>query len=244
MSLFDNLKTQDDINEDGDSVGGGGVVDSGLYPAKIGMAYIEKSKGGALALVLHLKLDQGKEVRQSLWMTSGDSKGNKNYYEKDGEKNYLPGFTLANNLCLLSIGKEVGDVETEEKLIQLWNSEAKKELPTKKPVITGLLGKEIIAGVFRNTVDKTAKGDDGSYYPTGETRDENEVDKFFRARDNKTVAEIRASAEEATFYNTWKGKWTGVTRDRTSKEGKASPGVMQKAAGSSNGAAARKSMFS
>lgn len=242
MSLLNNLKSQDDIKDEIDSVGGGGVVDSGMHKTKVGMAYLEKSAGGALALVVHLKLEGGRDVRQSLWMTSGDAKGNKNYYERDGEKHYLPGYLVANSLCLLTVGKEIGEMESEEKIISLWNSEARAEVPTKKPVLTELLGKDIVAGIFRNTVDKNAKGDDGKYYPTGETRDENEIDKFFRARDLLTVAEIRAGAEEAAFHDTWKNKWTGVTRDRTSKD-KAGAGTPQRTAGPSNGAAARKSMF-
>ena len=51
--------------------------------------------------------------------------------------------------------------------------------------------------------------------PSGETRDENEIDKFFRASDRMTTAEIRAQATEAVFASSWEKKWSGKTRDRS-----------------------------
>lgn len=62
------------------------------------------------------------------------------------------------------------------------------------------------------------KNADGKYVPSGEVREENEIDKIFRATDGMTVAEIRANATEAVFATSWKDKWTGVTKDRTTKQ--------------------------
>jgi len=50
------------------------------------------------------------------------------------------------------------------------------------------------------------------YEPTGETRDENEIDKLFRAKDRMTTAEIRAQAESATFIDTWDAKHSGTVK--------------------------------
>jgi hypothetical protein len=217
MSLLANLATDSNIEDEKDSVGGGSrIVESGLYETTIAMAYLQKSKGGALGLFLTLKAGD-KEIKQTLWMTSGDAKGNRNYYEdKNGDKKYLPGFNTANSLCLLSVGKEISAMDPEQKVVSLYSPEAKAEVPTKVDVLTELLGKEVIAGVLKQTVDKTVKNDAGVYVPTGETREENEIDKFFRASDRKTTAEIRAQAD-ASFADTWEKKWTGVTRDRASK---------------------------
>ena len=66
------------------------------------------------------------------------------------------------------------------------------------------------------TVDKTKKNDaTGQYEPTGETREENEIDKLFRASDRMTTAEIRAKAAEASFAFTWETKNTGVTKNKS-----------------------------
>lgn len=215
MSLLHSLATDPTIANERDSVGGTRVLESGMYTSNINLAYLTKSNGGALGLVLGLKTDAGQELRQTLWMTSGTAKGCKNFYEKDGQKTYLPGFLLANSICLLTVGKEISQIETEQKVVNAWSSEAKAEVPTKVDMLTDLLGQEIIAAVFKQIVDKTKKNETtGVYEPTGETKEENEIDKFFRARDKMTTAEIRGQASEPIFYGTWEAKWTGKTREK------------------------------
>ena len=226
MSLLSTLTTDDSIANERDSVGGNAPLESGLYPMKVNTAYINKAASGALGLVLHLTSEQGRDVRQTLWMTSGTAKGCKNYYEdKQGAKQYLPGFLAANALSLLTLGKNISELDTETKVINAYSSEAKAEVPTKVEMVMDLLGQEILVGLIKQTVDKTQKNDAGEYVPTGETREENEIDKFFRIKDKKTTAEILAQAQEASFYKTWDQKWTGKTRDRTSKNGAAGAGV-------------------
>jgi hypothetical protein len=214
MSLLKNLSTDTTIANETDSVGSSGPLDSGIYNAKVALAYVNIVASGAVGLVLNLKTEAGREIRQTLWMSSGKEKGCKNYYEKDGQKHYLPGFLHANSLALLTVGKEISDLDTETKVVKLYSAEAKAEVPTKVEMIMDLIDQDIIVGVIRQTVDKTQKDDNGVYQPTGETRDENEIDKFFRAKDRMTTAEIRAQAEEATFIDTWETKWTGKVKNK------------------------------
>lgn len=224
MSLLKNLTTDDTINDEKDSVGGSLVRESGLYPMSVVNAYLSKSTGGALALNLTLKDSDG-EVRQQFWMTSGTAKGGKNYYEKDGVKNYLPGFLHANALALLTVGKEIADLDTEEKVINVYSFDAKKEVPTKVDMVMDLLNQEVLVGLIKQTVDKNVKNpnfdaskprseSNKEYVPSGETRDENEVDKIFRVSDRMTTAEIRAQATEATFANVWDQRWTGKVKNK------------------------------
>lgn len=225
MSLLQTLTTDENIAEEKDTLGNGGALESGLYNCKVALAYATKSQGGALGLVLHLKSAAGRDIRQTLWMTSSTEKGGKNYYEnKQGQKQYLPGFLHANSLALLTVGKEISQLDTEQKVVKLYSAEAKAEVPTKVEVLTDLLDQEILVGLIKQKVNKTAKNEMGVYVPTGETREENEIDKLFRARDRMTTAEIRAQAEEATFIDAWNQKWEGVTRDRT-KGGAAAAGT-------------------
>lgn len=232
MSLLKNLTSDSKIADEKDSVGST-LLDSNLYPAKVKLVYVTKSASGAIGLVVHLPTDNGKEVRETLWMSSGTAKGGKNYYEKDGEKRYLPGYLMATALSLLTVGKEVSDLDTETKVVNVYNPELKKEVPTKVEVPVELLNQEIYVGVIRERVDKTAKNDDGVYAPTGETREQNVIDKFFRASDKMTTTEIRAEAEEAKFFETWQKKWVDQVRDRTSKEGQGAA-AKTKAASQSN----------
>lgn len=226
MSLLKALRSDDSIAAEKDSIGGNAALESGLYPLNVALAYLETATTGAMALVLSLKTQTGSTIRQKLWMVSGKDKGNKNYYEdKDGAKHYLPGFNLANSLALLTVGKELSELDTEEKVINVYSSAAKAEVPTKVAMVTALLGQDILAGVLKQTVDKTQKNDAGVYIPTGDTRDENEIDKFFRARDRMTTAEIRAEATEAAFADAWEGKNTGVTRNKAKGAGSGNAGT-------------------
>lgn len=214
MSLIANIGTQDDIADEKDSIGSGGPVDSALYPMTISLAYFTKSKNAAIGMVIHFKTEDDREVRQTVWMTSGKDKGGKNYYERDGQKHYLPGFIHANAIALLTVGKEIAQVDTEMKTVNVYNPEVKAEVPTQVEVPVELLGQEVLVGLIKQTVDKNEKGDDGIYRPTGETRQENEIDKIFRASDRMTTAEIRAKSEEAVFADQWDAKWTGKERNK------------------------------
>tara|TARA_R110000851_G_scaffold24091_2_gene69914 strand:- start:738 stop:1478 length:741 start_codon:yes stop_codon:yes gene_type:complete len=217
MSLLANLASDATIENESDSVGGNGPWASGAFLSTVTMAYVEKSKGGATSLVVHLKNSDGRELKSVNWVASGNAKGNKNYYEREGEKRYLPGFNVANSLCLLTVGKELSAMNDEEKLVAIYDYDAKAEVPRKVPVLTELIGQEIIAGVIHQVVDKNVKNDAGEYIPSGETRAENEVDKFFRAKDKMTTAEIRAEATEPDFHDKWVTKWEGQVKDRSTK---------------------------
>lgn len=214
MNMLASLASDDTIAQETDSVGGNRVLESGLYPMTVTMAYTTKSAGGAIGLVLTLATESKQEVRQTLWVTSGTAKGAKPYYEKDGEKHFLPGYLHANALCLLTVGKEISAMDTETKVVKVYSPEAKAEVPTKVDCLVELLNKPILVGLLKQTVDKTAKDATGAYVATGETRDENEIDKMFRASDRMTTSEIRAQATEATFADTWTTKWAGKTRNK------------------------------
>ena len=234
MSLLANLTNDESIQNETDRVGGSGILATGAYQSKIDLAFITTSAGGAMALNLHLKTNDDRTVRSQLWMTSGKDKGCKNYYEKDGQKNYLPGYLLAESLALLTVGKSISGCDTEEKVVNLYSYEAKAEVPTKVQMVMELLNKDVIAGIVKQTVDKNVKTDAG-YVPSGETRDENEIDKFFRARDGMTTAEIRAQSEKAVFIDTWKAK-NGPEFVRNKAKGAAAGGTAgaPKAAGAAS----------
>ena len=140
MNMLSALATDNSIQSEKDSVGASfGPVDSGLYNSTVMLAYLKTAASGALALELELKSDAGQIIRQTLWMTSGTAKGGKNYYEKDGEKYFLPGFLHANAMALLSVGKEISELDTETKLVKIYSAEAKAEVPTKVEVVMDLI---------------------------------------------------------------------------------------------------------
>jgi len=208
MSLLKNLETKANVEGEKDVLGGGGVLDTNIYPMKVKVAYFTTAASGAVAINLQGDVD-GKEVRQQFWVLSGNDKGNKNTYTKDGKEYYLPSFLTANSLALLTVGKELSQLDVEKKVIKLYDFEAKEERPTEVDVLVELTGQLIQAGIQKQTVDKNEKGDDGKYYPTGETREINEVVKFFRYDDGLTVPEIEKGVTEAKFKDDWVAKWAG-----------------------------------
>ena len=252
MSLLGNLKDQDtgNVENETDSVGGGnGPLASGLYPGTVKMAYLGKSPGGALSLTLWLATEAGREMRETFWVTSGDAKGNKKYYEtKDGDRKFLPGYNMANSLCLLTVAKPIDDMDTEKKIVGIYNFQERKDINTEVEVLTDLIGQEIIAGVQLVHENKQVKNDNGMYVdsPDGAIREKNEIDKFFRAKDKLTTAEIRAQQDEPAFYNAWGAKWTDQVRDKVTKTaGGAATPAFGGAAAPAGGAGAKpqKSLF-
>ena len=212
MGLLDGLTTDENIKVETDSLGGFQVLDSNVYDFKIKNAFITLSSGKAMAFNIHCKSTDGKELRQQLWVASGEAKGCKNYYidKKTGDKRYLPGFNQANAICLLTVGKELSKLETTPGVAEVYGEK------TKVDVLKDLIGQDITLGVIKQLVDKTAKNPDtGNYEPTGESKTENEIDKVFRARDGLTVTEIRAKLTDPVFKGKWTEKWNGQVKDKT-----------------------------
>lgn len=226
--MFDNLKMSDDVQQEKDVLGGAGLFESDVYDFTIKLAFVSKADSGATAINVHLQDDNNRTYREQLWVTSGTAKGCKNYYEKDGQKHYLPGFLLANALSVLSLNKPLSDLVPEEKVVPLWDKEQQKELPTKVPVIVDLIGKRISAAILKITQDKTAdtgRVENGKkiYEATGETYDSNILDKFFRIGDGLTVPEINAGATQGAFKDAWIAKNKGTVKNKA-KGAKTVPG--------------------
>ena len=191
-----------------DTLGGSYTKDTGLYPCTVDMAYLGKSRGGAMSLNLHLKLASDKSViRQTLWVTSGDAKGNKNFYtNKDGKKFLLPGMVLADQIAAITTGKPMGELSAEEKTIKLWDYDAGAEKPTEVPVVTEMLGQPILIALMKHRENKRVNDGSGNYIPTADERIFNEIDKVFYP-DGFSVTEKEANAAEAKFHKQWAEKY-------------------------------------
>lgn len=210
MSLLSGLKTDNTIKQEVDVLGGRGPLESGVYDMVIESAYMDESKGGAINVNFTFKDAQGRTLKQTIYVTSGNAKGKKNYYEdKNGDRQYLPGFNVVNSISLLTVGKEIGELETTPKMVSIYDWDAKKELPQEKEVLMDLCGQEITLGVLKVIEDKNVANSQGVYVPSGDTRTINEIGKVFRTEDKLTVAEIRSETAEAEFFESWKNKNTG-----------------------------------
>jgi len=222
-----NLKMSDDVEKATDTLGGGGALDTNIYPIQVKVVYLGKSKGGALSATIVGKLEDGSDFKSTQWITSGDAKGNKPYYERNGKKYPLPGYSVVDDLCRLASGTALGDAEMEENMVNIYDFDKGKDIPTEVDCIVGLEDETVMLAIQKQLEDKNADDGTGKFVPTGETRTTNEVSKVFSA-DGATYLEI-SDELEVEFGQKWLDKNKGKVRDRTSKDAGAS-GAPKKAA--------------
>lgn len=211
MSLLSNLKTSTTVQDEKDVLGGTfTVLDSDIYTGTIKYAYLQQAQSSsAMSLNLCVEID-GKEYKETLWMTNKN--GDNFYVAKDGNQNYLPGFTVANNIALFTCQKPLSELNTEDKILKLYNYEQKQEVPTQVPCITDMHGKDIALAIMKEVRPKQQKNDAGVYVDTTETREANSIQKVFHPTKHLTVAEIKAQADKPEFYDRWLEKNKGQVR--------------------------------
>lgn len=257
-NIFSKKKPAKTAEVEDDFLGGGGVLDTDIYPAVIKYAYVGKAANSdARNLTLCLKVDGKTEVTKQIWMTNRN--GDVTYKDKKtGEEKNLPGFNQVNSLCMLLCSKEVGDMDVEEKTLNLYDFDAKKELPQAVYCFVDLHGQNLQVAIQRQTVDKTEKNEStGDYEPTGETRDVNEFIKFFPEDRLVTISEvahfikslggdfeevlsdgdltkaINKMEDDGDYAHKWVEKNRGETYDKSTgkKEGKSFGGGKSKSSG-------------
>ncbi len=219
MSVFENL-TNEGLEESEDRLGGYNIRDTDIYLGKIKAAYAGKSDGGAQYIGLVITLPDG-EYNETIYITN--KKGENFFLNKDdnSKKVPLPGFTLIDDLCLVTTGKPLSKQVTEEKTVKLYDYEERKELPKNVPMLMDLIDTEAYFAIVKQTVDKTKKNDStGEYDPTGETRDENVIEKVFHNPSRVTVVEQREAVKhdktaEPVFFDKWVEKNKGNTRNKS-----------------------------
>lgn len=218
MSFLDSAEYEAGNAVEKDVVGGGfKSLPSGVYGFDVLLAYCGKSKGGAKFVQLELKeVDTDNKRRFTIYVSNKE--GSIKYKnKKTGALEYLPGFLTIDSLCLLTVGKPLVQLQAqiEKKTINLYNFDLKREVPTEVDMLMPLIGQRIKAGILETIENKSAKNPStGVYEPINEKRTINEIDKFFRDRDDKTVGEIVGKKEKAEFIDTWKAKWDGVPNDK------------------------------
>lgn len=235
MSIFSNLSSKG-LETQADTLGGFSPLESGAYEAEIKALYVTTSASGAMALNLVAGIDN-REYRETIYITN---KNKENFFvsKQTGKKVPLPGFTTINDLCLCAIGKELCELETETKVVKVYDYETKQEMPKEVPMVVDVLGSKVCLGILKEVVDKNVKsGDD--YVPSGETREQNTINKVFHAETHMTVNEAKSGKQEASFYEKWVQKHAGKTVNKAKGAG-GTAGAPKKAAP----AAPKKSLFS
>lgn len=238
--MFGKLTT-DNLEKAEDRLGGGySPRETDIYTFKINAAYAGQSSGGAMSVSLICQDDIG-EFRETLYITN---KSGENFFTKDGKKIPLPGFTIINDLCLIVTGEPLANQEPEDKVINVYDFDAGKEVPTSVPMIMPLIGAEVSLAIQKVIEDKNVKNANGEYVPSGETREVNNIVKVFHTETKMTVAEALDGADEAKFWDLWLEKNKGKTYNKASKSApQGGKPVPTRGAAPAGGGAARPSIF-
>lgn len=223
--MFENLTTQG-LEKQEDRLGGGkfGTKETDIYHGVVQLFYAGKAaQSAAQNVTLVVALDDGSEYRETIWVTN---KNGVNWFadKQDANKKIpLPGFSLANNIALLTAEKELPALEWEEKVVKLYDFEQKKELPTAVMNAPEVCGQRIALAIVKELVNKEAKDANGQYQPTAEEREQNVIEKAFHEETMLTVTEaLEQGLEQGEFHAKWLEKNKGKTRDkRKIKDGQA-----------------------
>lgn len=231
---FQKLKTDNLVASTDVLGGGGGLLDSDIYTVKVKALYAGQSAGGAMSLTL-VADNNGKEYRETFYVTN---KSGDNYYTKDKVNFPLPGYTIADDICLITAGTPLNETVFEEKTIKIYNHDTKTDELTQVQMAVEALGKEVALGILRQKENKSEKDPSGKYVPTPEPRELNLVSKVFHPEMKVTVAEAIREIE-SVFWDKWLTKNKGVVNDRFKAVGNAP----SKGTGSASSSNTRTSIF-
>lgn len=207
------VKKSAEAKAGGDTLGGFRIYESDAYEAVVKMAYLGQAKSGAQFVGLQLTLNGSDEYREDLYFTN---KEGENFYTKGKEDFILPGFQNLDELCLLTTGVKFEEQETEEKIVKLYDREAKAETNQSVQVLTNVIGQPVIVGIKKETNWKQVLNDQtNKYEDTAEKRDTNQISKFFHADNQATVTEALKELPFGKFFEEWVNAHKGQTNDKT-----------------------------
>jgi hypothetical protein len=216
MSLFGNMTNEGMDVEAEDRLGGFQIFDSDIYNTTIKMAYSITAPSGARAIFFEFDLGTGSTYRETVYFTS---RSGVNFYLTENKKKApLPGFTLVDDICMFTTDTPLAGQNTEEKVVKVYDTDSKKEVPKSVPVLVDLLGKQVSIGVVRNLENKNEKVGN-EYVPTAETRETNNIEKAFHTDTKLTIVEAKAGKTVGEFWDKWLEKNKGQTRDRRKHKG-------------------------
>lgn len=224
MGMFDGLKNEG-LEKTQDRLGGFQIHDTDAYDSTIKMAYGIQSAQGAKGVVLEVDLGNGATYRETIYVTN---RAGENFYLNPADKTKkvgLPGYVTMNDICLASTETPLDAQVTEEKIVKIWDNDAKAEMPKSVPVLTGLLGKPVTLGLLKVLENKSVKNETtGAYEPIADTREANQIDKVFHTATKLTMVEAE-HGNPATFYEKWVAKNKGNVSDKRKIKDGASAGA-------------------
>lgn len=213
MNIFDTAADVE-VEVEKDSVGYK-AHESGLYPATIKTAYIQKNdETGSMTLVtiFNVRPENGDafEFTERQCIVSGTTGGDFYIDKKTGKKRQLIGKGQMNSLCELLTGSDLsamaqaGGVEPRTHKVRVGGQDTNRELPT----IVAWEGLQLHIGlqkVIENKQEKQGK----VYVNTAETRETNTINKYFD--ENLRTLNEKKDNEPAAHHVDWTKAYAGKT---------------------------------
>lgn len=212
------------VEEQKDRLGGSYTLESGVYDARIKMAYIlDSGSSKSKCMVCVFDVD-GFDLTIREWFLTGQGKPT---YEKNGKKFMLPGYEKMNDLHLLTTGYDLTQADVQDKTIKVWDRDAGGEIDKNMPVVMSVLNTSISLAILKVIENKQKKDEStGKYVPTSESREVNELIKCFHAETGKTVVELKNKVDlkpEDLFKARWSEKNSGITKNNFTEPKAAGP---------------------
>lgn len=196
-NMFANTEAvKGDVEEDRVG-GGGGPLSTDIYPGKIKGVYCgkaENSQSRSVTVMVDVMV-AGKAVPKTFteWVTNREGKAT---YTKDGQTHNLPGYNRINALCMLLTGKDITEMEVEERVLAIYDFDQSKDVNKSVPCFADLHGEEIQMAIQEVIEFKQKKNESTNQYEdTDETRSINNVVKFMPAEKPVTLSELKQYAE-------------------------------------------------
>lgn len=213
-NLFGDMSTEG-FEEAEDRLGGFQLFETDVYDTVVKAFYAGKANDAASqAKSITVIADiGGKEYRETFWVTTKEGKNyflNKNDQTK---KVALPGYQIVDDICLATTGKGLNELAFDDKVINVYNPEHKKEMPTNVKMGMAVVGQPVTLGIQKVLVNKQTKNSSGVYEDTPDSREENQIAKVFHTATRVTIVEAKAG-KTAEFYDQWIKKNKGTTYDR------------------------------
>jgi hypothetical protein len=258
MGIFGKLSNEG-LEEAQDRAGGGGFQhEADIYNSTVEMAYAGESAGGAMSVSFIFDLGDNRKHRETFYVTN---KKKENFYlnKNDNTKKVpLPGFVSVDDICMATTEKSLAEQDTEEKIVKIWDFDAKAEVPKSVPVLVDVIGKPVSIALLKILRNKREQASNGDYVDVAGDVTENQVDKVFHTESRMTMVEARRDAAlidegkeplGAQFWDTWLTNNKGKVRDKRSIKDGGSGGTSGRPGGNAGAptggapASERKSLF-
>lgn len=205
--------SSDGLDKQKETLGGGKqLFSSDVYDATIKVAYMSQSRSGAIAINFEFDINST-PYNETIYITNREKK---NYYvTSKNTKAGLPGFNLVNNICRVTLNKELSQLaDPETKTLSIYDFESRDNKPTEVPVLMELLGQKLKLAISNSKTNKNVKDGSGKYVPSNEIINVNKIEHVFNTN-GCNVTEIDKNITEPEFMNLWLNKYKGIEIDST-----------------------------